>query len=95
MHMMALRVGQQIHDGDNQAAMATLQNMHHVAFSIHKDLSSDTRRLKETEQMIGETSRYVANLQNSANVGEQQALHATTEYLDLLQTELMLQVFRH
>jgi hypothetical protein len=94
VHETSELAGQELNAGDGDHASATLKMMQHYADKIHADLSADSRKMKNTEELMRITSFRLNGILNAASYEDRQALQMTLDQLELVQTELMMQVFR-
>ncbi len=94
VHEMTELAGQQLRTGDEGHASATLKMVQHYAEKIHTGLSADGKKMKNAEQLMRLTSFRLKGILNAASYEDRQALQATLDQLERVQTELMMQVFR-
>jgi hypothetical protein len=58
-------------------------------------MANDTKRLKNAEILMRHTSFRLKELMYGASIDDRPLMQATLKQLDQVQSELMLQVFRH
>ena len=56
VHAMTEQAGQQIASGDTEQAAATLKQVNQYARLIHQNLAHDTKRLKDAEMLMHDTT---------------------------------------
>lgn len=95
VHQMTELAARQLAAGDVDLADTTLSTVQQYAEKIHMGMAEDTKRLKNTEILMRHTSYRLKEILHAASVDDRPILQATLKQLDQVQSELMLQVFRH
>lgn len=95
VHTMTEKAGQEIADGDAEAAAASLQKINAYARLIHVNLASDTRRLKNAELLMHHTTFRLGEYLRLVSGDDKLSVEATLKQLDAINDELLVQVFRH
>jgi hypothetical protein len=93
VHQMTELAGRQITAG--QDASATLRAVRDYAQRIHMGMAEDTKRLKNAQILVEHTSFRLNEILHSAALDDRPVLESTLKQLNQVQTELMMQVFRH
>ncbi len=86
--------GKQMLDGDVDQATATLKKVNDYAKLIHMDLSSNSKRLKNAEELMHHTSYRLGEYLRKASNEDRDTLQATLKQLDQVHDELLAQVFK-
>jgi|ERR1700678_2828900 hypothetical protein len=87
--------GKQMLNGDISQASATLKKVEHYANLIHMNLASDTKHLKNAEQLLHHTTYRLGEYLHKASGEDRPTLQATLKQLDQVHDELLAQVFAH
>ena len=87
--------GTQMLAGDTLRATSTLQRVRRYADLIHMNLAQDTKRLKNAELLLHHTTLRLGGYVQSASADDREVLQSTLKRLDQVQSELLMQVFRH
>jgi len=87
--------GRQMRDGNPDRASATLQKVAKYAKLIQMNLSRDTKRLKNAEQLMHRTTYKLNEYLHSASYEDRPTLQATLKQLNQVQSEILTQVFSH
>jgi len=87
--------GKQMLNGDIDQASATLKKVEHYASLIHLGLASDTKRLKNAEQLMHHTTYRLGEYLHKASGEDRATLQSTLKRLDQVHDELLAQVFSH
>jgi len=95
VHSMTEIAGQQMQSGDMERASATLKAAKSYAEKIHMGLADDTKRLKNTEILVRHTAFRLKGYLSAAALDDRPTLESMLKQLDQVQSELMLQVFKH
>ncbi len=95
VHQMTELAARQLAAGDVQLADASLDSVRQYTSKIHMGMADDTKRLKNAEILMRHTSFRLKEILYGASIDDRPALQATMKDLDKVQSELMLQVFRH
>jgi len=95
VHTVTEIAGKQILAGDADHASASLKRIEHYAQLIHLGLANDTKRLKNAEMLMHHTTHRLADYMRAASSDDRDTLQATLKQLNLVQDELLAQVFKH
>jgi hypothetical protein len=95
VHEMTEQAGRQISDGESEQAAATLRKINRYAHLIHVNLAHDTRRLKDAEVMMHNTTFKLAQFLHLVSGNDKDTVQATLTQLDQVNDELLTQVFTH
>ena len=95
IHAMTQEAGKQISDGDTDKAAATLKQVNKYAHLIHLNLARDTKRLKNAELLMHNTTYRLGQYMHLVSGDEQQTVKDTLKQLDQVNDELLMQVFNH
>ena len=95
VHKMTEQAGKQIVEGDTNAASATLKKIEHYAQMIHMHLANDTKRLKNAEMLMHHTTLRLTAFLHISSGDDRDVVKATLARLDVVQDELLTQVFAH
>lgn len=87
--------GQQLNAGDTQKASQTLHLVQKYAQKIHLDVSDNAKKLKTAEIMMEHTAYRLKELMLGASLDDRPTLESTLKQLDQVQSEMMMQVFKH
>jgi hypothetical protein len=93
VHKMTELAGRQMSAGND--AKETLIAVHDYAQKIHMGMADDTKRLKNAQILMEHTAFRLNEILHSASVEDRPVLESTLKQLDQVQTELMMQVFKH
>jgi hypothetical protein len=93
VHDMTELAGHQLSAGED--ASATLQAVKEYTEKIHLGLANDTKRLKNAQLLMEHTAFRLNEYLHSAALDDRPVVEATLKHLNEVQSELMLQVFRH
>ena len=93
VHQMTELAGRQISDGED--ASATLRSVRDYTQKIHLGVANDTKRLKNAQLLMEHTTYRLNEYLHSAALDDRPVLETTLKNLDQVQSELMIQVFRH
>jgi hypothetical protein len=95
VHVMTEIAGKQMLDGDVDQATASLKKVNDYAKLIHMDLSSNSKRVKNAEELMHHTSYRLGEYLRKASNEDRDTLQATLKQLDQVHEELLAQVFKH
>jgi hypothetical protein len=85
---------QQLNSGDSGQASETLKRVQRYAEKIHTGVADDSRKLRDAELLVQRTSFRLKGMLNKASYEDRPALELTLKQLNLIQTELMMQIFK-
>ncbi|MEO6909884.1 MAG: hypothetical protein ABI158_03045 [Edaphobacter sp.] len=92
--MTEMAVQQMIHGEDKQASV-TLAQVNRYAHLIQLNLAKNTKRLKNAEMLMHHTTLRLAQSLHLASEDDRTSVQATLKQLDLVQNQLLDQVFNH
>jgi hypothetical protein len=95
VHDMTEIAGQELSSGDIKHASDTLKAVQAYAQKIHMGVAEDTRKLKNAEILMRHTAFRLNEILHSAALDDRPTLESTLKQLDQVQSELMMQVFKH
>lgn len=95
VHDMTEIAGQELSSGDVDHASQTLKSVQTYAQKIHMGMADDTRKLKNAEILLRHTAFRLNEILHNAALEDRPTLQSTLKQLDQVQTELMMQVFKH
>src|ERR1700743_210003 len=95
VHDMTEIAGQELSSGDIRHASETLKAMQAYAQKIHMGVAEDTRKLKNAEILMRHTAFRLNEILHNASLDDRPTLESALQQLDKVQSELMLQVFKH
>lgn len=95
VHTLTEMAGRQFLSGDIDQASATLKKVNEYALLIHMDLTGNTKRLKNAEQLMHHTTYRLTEYLHQASFEDRATLQATLKQLDQVHDELLAEVFRH
>jgi hypothetical protein len=95
VHTMTQKAGQEIAAGDTEQAAATLKKVNLYAHLIHLNLARDTRRLKDAQQLMHNTTYRLAQVMHLVSGPDRDTLQDTLKQLNQVNDELLTQVFTH
>jgi hypothetical protein len=95
VHVMTVKAGKEIADGDTEQATATLKQVNRYAHLIHMNLANDTKRLKNAEMLMHHTTYRLAEYLHLVSGEDKDTVQATLKQLDQVNDELLTQVFNH
>lgn len=93
VHQMTELAGHQLSAGED--ASATLRAVKDYTDKIHLGMANDTKRLKNAQLLMEHTAFRLNEYLHSAALDDRPVVAATLKNLNQVQSELMLQVFRH
>jgi hypothetical protein len=94
-HSMTALASQQLSAGDTAKASASLKAVQAYAEKIHMGVADDAKRLKNAEIMMRHTAYQLKELLLGAPLEDRSTLESTLRQLDQVQSEMMMQVFKH
>ena len=94
-HFYTELAGQQIASGDIEHASATLKHVEHYAELIHAELGRNSKRLKNSEMLMHETTHKLGELVHVVSSEDKAAVQVTLKQLDKVNEEILAQVFAH
>ena len=94
VHVMTEMAGKQLLNGDFDQATASLKKVNAYALLIHMDLSSNSKRVKNAEELMHHTSYRLGEYLRKASNEDRDTLQATLKQLDQVHEELLAQVFK-
>jgi len=95
VHTMTEMAVKQMVSGDDDQANATLQQINRYARLIQTNLEKNTKRLKNAEMLMHHTTLRLAQALHLASEDNRTSVQATLKQLDLVQNQLLDQVFNH
>jgi|HubBroStandDraft_6_1064221.scaffolds.fasta_scaffold411946_2 hypothetical protein len=95
VHDMTEIAGQEMSSGDIRHASETLKAVQAYAQKIHMGVAEDTRKLKNAEILMRHTAFRLEEILHAASLDDRPTLESTLKQLDQVQSELMMQVFKH
>jgi hypothetical protein len=95
IHTMTEMAVKQMVSGDDDQANATLQQINRYARLIQTNLEKNTKRLKNAEMLMHHTTLRLAQSLHLASEDNRTSVQATLKQLDLVQNQLLDQVFNH
>ncbi len=95
VHSMTELAGHQMLAGDSDRANATLRQVTHYAHLIHLGLSKDTRRLKNAEQVMQQTTFRMSSFLRATSGDDRTNVQLALKQLNHVEEELMTEVFKH
>lgn len=95
VHAMIEMAVQQIVNGDDDSANATLQQVNYYAHLIQLNLAKNTKRLKNAELLMDRTTVRLAEALHLTSNVDRTDVQATLKQLNTIQNQLLDQVFNH
>lgn len=95
IHTMTEVAVKQMANGDDDQVSATLQKINNYAHLISTGLARNTKRLKNAEMLMHQTTLHLAQSLHLASGDNRSNVQATLKQLDLVQNQLLDQVFDH
>jgi hypothetical protein len=95
VHDMTEIAGQELSSGDIKHASETMKAVQAYAQKIHMGMAEDTRKLKNAEILMRHTAFRLEEILHAASLDDRPTLESTLKQLDQVQSELMMQVFKH
>jgi len=95
VHTMTEIAGKQMLNGDTDQANATLKKVNHYAQLIHMDLAGNSKRIKNAEMLMHNTTYRLSEYLHKASYEDQDALKVTLKQLNKVHEELLAEVLKH
>ncbi|HEV2709259.1 MAG TPA: hypothetical protein VGU67_03520 [Edaphobacter sp.] len=95
VHTMTEIALKQMVNGDDEQANATLKQVNRYAHLIQVNLEQNTKRLKNAEMLMHHTTLRLAQALHLASEDDRTTVQATLKQLDLVQNQILDQVFNH
>lgn len=95
VHTMTEIAVKQMINGDDEQANATLKQVNRYAHLIQVNLEQNTKRLKNAEMLMHHTTLRLAQALHLASEEDRTTVQATLKQLDLVQDQILDQVFSH
>ena len=95
VHTMTEMAVKQIANGDDDSAAATLKQISRYAQLIQSNLARNTKRLKNAEMLLDHTTVRLAQALHLTSDEDRTTAQATLKQLNLVQNQLLDQVFSH
>lgn len=95
VHGMTQKAGKEISDGETDQAADTLKQINHYAHLIHLNLARDTKRLKNAEILMHNTTYHLAQYLHLVSGDDKKTVQETLKQLDQVNDEMLTQVFSH
>lgn len=95
VHTMTELAVKEMADGDDDQASATLKQINRYAHLIQVNLEQNTKRLKNAEMLMHHTTLRLAQALHLASEDDRTTVQATLKQLDLIQDQILDQVFNH
>ena len=95
VHTMTEIAGKQMLNGDTDQANATLKKVNHYAQLIHIDLAANSKRIKNAEMLMHNTTYKLTEYLHKASYEDQDALKGTLKQLNKVHEELLSEVLKH
>lgn len=93
VHQMTELAGQQMVAGED--ATPTLRSIHEYAEKIHLGVAQDSKKLKNAQILLERTAYRLKEILHASPADDRPQLEAAVQQLDQVQSEMMMQVFRH
>jgi hypothetical protein len=95
VQVMTQKAGKEISDGDTEQATSTLKQIDKYAHMIHLNLARDTKRLKNAEILMHNTTYRLGQYLHLVSGDDQAVVKDTLKQLNQVNDELLAQVFNH
>lgn len=95
VHTMTEMAVKEMADGEDDQASATLKQINRYAHLIQVNLEQNTKRLKNAEMLMHHTTLRLAQALHLASEDDRTTVQATLKQLDLVQDQILDQVFNH
>ena len=92
---MTAKAGKEISDGETEEAAATLKKVNIYAHLIHVNLARDTKRLKNAEMLMHNTTYRLGQYLHLVSGDDKATVQDTLKQLDQVNDEILSQVFSH
>jgi hypothetical protein len=87
--------GRQLIAGNDREASASLKAVQKYTEMIHMNVADDAKKLKNAEILMRHTAFRLKEIMMGASLDDRPSLESTLKQLDQVQSEMMLQVFKH
>jgi hypothetical protein len=94
-HSMAELASQQLSAGNFSQASVSLKAVQAYAAKIHMNMADDAKKLKNAEILMRQTAYRVKELMLGASLDDRPTYESTLKQLDQVESEMMVQVFKH
>lgn len=95
VHTMTEMAVKQMVNGDDDQANATLKKVSDYAHLISASLARNTKRLKNAEMLMHHSTLRLAQSLHLASGDDRTTVQATLKQLDIVQDQILNQVFNH
>ena len=95
VHTMTTKAGKELSDGEIDEAAATLKKVNTYAHLIHLNLARDTKRLKNAEMLMHNTTYRLGQYMHLVSGEDKATVQDTLKQLDQVNDEILSQVFNH
>ncbi|MHB1021907.1 MAG: hypothetical protein ACYC46_11255 [Acidobacteriaceae bacterium] len=95
VYKMTEMAAQELSAGQSEQATATLLQVQHYADLIHMGVADNTKKLKNSELLMARTTHRLNDILHEASLEDRPVIQHTLKRLNQIQTELLMQVFRH
>jgi len=95
IHTMTQQAGQQIAEGDTEAAARTLSRVNHYAHLVQVNLAHNAKHLKDAEELMENTTYRLAQVLHLVSGQDKATVQETLKQLDQVNDQLLNQVFSH
>ena len=95
VHGLTQQAAAQLAADDTGHATATLRQIDHFVPLIHLNLSHDTKRLKDAEKLLHDTTYRLGQLLHLVSGDDRATVQQTLRQLNQINDELLNQVFNH
>lgn len=86
--------GKQMNAGDTTDASTSLKAIQDYTAKLHKDVTSNSKKLKDAQIMMRRTAFRLKELMRDASLTDQPTFETTLKQLDQVQSQMMLAVFQ-
>lgn len=94
-HIYTEIAGQQIALGDLEHATVSLKHVEQYAALIHRELGRNSKRLKNSELLMHETTHKLTELVHFVSAEDKTAVQTALRQMNKVNEELLAQVFAH
>ncbi|MEO6807172.1 MAG: hypothetical protein ABI286_05520 [Edaphobacter sp.] len=95
VHTMTEMAGRQMLNGNIDQATNTLKQVNHYAQLIHMDLASNSKRIKNAEMLMHQTTYRLNEYLHKASYEDQGTFKVTLKQLNQVHEELLAEVLKH
>lgn len=95
VHTMTEIAGRQMLNGNIDQATNTLKQVNHYAQLIHMDLASNSKRVKNAEMLMHQTTYRLNEYLHKASYEDQGTFKVTLKQLNQVHEELLAEVLKH